>query len=388
MYEFYSIILLMTILNLFILSLLVHENGRLTPRHKRSFYKTYIIIILAAIMEWIGIIMNGAPAWTRYIHSLVKVLDYTLSPAIAYFFIVSVDQDVIVKKYMGILEIIDIIFIIVSLPFGWVFYIDQGNVYHHGPYYVIYSVIYVLMMTMLIIGFLHYGRKFANSNKKSLFAITLFALAGIIFQETSGDFMRTGYLGLAMASSLLFIHYEEFCQQEMDEAGKEKSVLLEKDALTGLYSRYAYNEQLKKHREPPLSKTLCALLIDINGLKKVNDTLGHEKGDELIKEAANAIEIAASIHGKVYRTGGDEFVVILDLTSYTIKEFIKVMKKEFSVYRQNTDDALDIHVAVGYAKAVEYPNFTLEQLIEVADREMYKDKARFYRDYRIDRRHN
>ena len=64
------------------------------------------------------------------------------------------------------------------------------------------------------------------------------------------------------------------------------------------------------------------------------------------------------------------------------------MKKELYVYRQNTDDALDIHVAVGYAKAVDYPNFTLEQLIEVADREMYKDKARFYSEYHIDRRHN
>lgn len=373
-------------MTMLILSLLVHENARHTSKQKRAFYKTHFVIIISAIMEWLGLLMNEAPSWTKYIHYLVKTIDYTLTPAIAYFFINQVDSKLSVKKYMGILEIIDILIILLSVPFGWVFYIDQNNVYRHGPFYIVYPIIYVLMMILLIIGLLQYGRRFASSNKKSLFAIMLLALVGIVFQETAGSFMRTGYLALAMGSTLLFIHFEEFCQQEMDEDGKAKTILLEKDALTDLYSRYAYNEQLKKHSNPPLSSTLCVLLIDINGLKMVNDTKGHEKGDELICETAHAIRKAIQSYGHVYRTGGDEFVVLLDLSSYTIKEFYDILKREFYAYKIKAIELSEINVAIGKAYAKDYPDFTLEQLVEVADRDMYKDKANYYRNKRHDRR--
>ena len=53
------------------------------------------------------------------------------------------------------------------------------------------------------------------------------------------------------------------------------------------------------------------LAVDINGLKEVNDTFGHEAGDQLIIGAANCIERAFGDYGKVFRTGGDEFIVLL-----------------------------------------------------------------------------
>ena len=386
MFTYYSIILFISIMTMLILSLLVHENARLTSEQKRLFYKSYLVIIIAAIMEWLGLLMNKAPSWTKYIHCLVKIIDYILTPAIAYFFISQVDRKLLVKKYMGILEIIDILIILLSVPFGWVFYIDKNNVYHHGPFYIVYSIIYVLMIILLIVGFLQYGKRFASSNRKSLFAITLLALVGIFLQETAGTFMRTGYLALTMSSTLLFIHYEEFCQQEMDEDGKAKTILLEKDALTDLYSRYAYNEQLKKYSNPPLSSTLCVLLIDINGLKMVNDTRGHEMGDELICKTAQAISKATQSYGYVYRTGGDEFVVFLDLSSYTIREFYDILKREFYAYKIKSPELSEINVAIGKAYAKEYPDYSLEQLVEVADRDMYKDKANYYRNKRHNRR--
>ena len=51
--------------------------------------------------------------------------------------------------------------------------------------------------------------------------------------------------------------------------------------------------------------------VDVNGLKKVNDTKGHTAGDELIKGAANCLTLAVGNNGKVYRTGGDEFMAVL-----------------------------------------------------------------------------
>ncbi|MBR5705734.1 MAG: diguanylate cyclase, partial [Deltaproteobacteria bacterium] len=59
---------------------------------------------------------------------------------------------------------------------------------------------------------------------------------------------------------------------------------------------------------PP--EDLAVFSIDVNGLKTVNDSLGHDAGDELIRGAADCISAAFGQTGKCYRTGGDEFVVL------------------------------------------------------------------------------
>ena len=79
-------------------------------------------------------------------------------------------------------------------------------------------------------------------------------------------------------------------------------------------------------------------------------------------------------------------MVLLNLSSYTIKEFYDILKREFYAYKIKAIELSEINVAIGKAYAKDYPDFTLEQLVEVADRDMYKDKANYYRNKRHDRR--
>ncbi|MGN1083696.1 MAG: GGDEF domain-containing protein, partial [Lachnospiraceae bacterium] len=104
-----------------------------------------------------------------------------------------------------------------------------------------------------------------------------------------------------------------FTTQIIDEEKRreeELKLLSSTDGLTGLLNRRAYIEDIAREDSQGSDVTLVYLAIDINGLKSTNDKLGHEAGDELIKGAAECINLCFKDYGKAYRTGGDEIVVI------------------------------------------------------------------------------
>lgn len=84
------------------------------------------------------------------------------------------------------------------------------------------------------------------------------------------------------------------------------------DALTGLPNRAAFQERLERaFLARRLEEGICLLLIDLDGLKDVNDTLGHDAGDVLLMETAHRLAVAVGESGPVARLGGDEFVVLI-----------------------------------------------------------------------------
>ena len=110
-----------------------------------------------------------------------------------------------------------------------------------------------------------------------------------------------------------------FTTRHVDEEKKREESLIRiamTDELTRLFNRRSYEEDLKEYSEHLPEKDFVLLSADVNGLKQVNDTLGHAAGDELIKGAADCLLLAIGQKGKVYRTGGDEFIVILQNADY------------------------------------------------------------------------
>lgn len=84
------------------------------------------------------------------------------------------------------------------------------------------------------------------------------------------------------------------------------------DALTGLPNRAAFQDHLERaFRERRLEQGVCLLMVDLDGLKDVNDTLGHDAGDVLIMETAHRLSLVVGERATLARFGGDEFVVLL-----------------------------------------------------------------------------
>lgn len=154
------------------------------------------------------------------------------------------------------------------------------------------------------------------------------------------------------------------------------------DEMTRLYNRRSYDEDLNNLRKEGLDPNFVLFSIDINGLKRANDTNGHAAGDELIKAAAICLSSVAGPNGKVYRTGGDEFMIITSIeTPDTLKIAIKEKTKKWKgIYTQN------LALSVGYASLKETPGASIDDLEHLADSQMYKDKEKFYKENGIDRR--
>ena len=370
--------------SLAIMLALIHENARMKPASKKRLYLTYGAIMLTNIIEAISLWLNGAPAWTRGLHLAIKGLDYCMTPLVGFLFVRQIQHEgKWSRPLLGLLSA-NVFLQAISFFTGWVYYVDADNYYHHGSLYLLYVLVYGTMMIFAAWQFILYSRRFKSSNRLSLQMILLFVMAGIAAQEIIGA--RVINVTLAIGAILLFIHNNEYVQQVNDDTISQQQTQLETDALTGMKSRFAYTKVLNALHQPELMpEDTVVFMIDINGLKQVNDRFGHSAGDELIRGVAQCISEVFSPFGECYRTGGDEYVVILHgLAADRVPELCKKLIRIVGGWRGELVQRAS--VSFGYACANEYPNKSIEELISVADERMYWRKAHYYKTTGHDRR--
>ncbi|HET6785581.1 MAG TPA: PAS domain S-box protein [Erysipelotrichaceae bacterium] len=143
------------------------------------------------------------------------------------------------------------------------------------------------------------------------------------------------------------------------------------DQLTGLYNRRFYEEELKRLNS---SRNLPITLVmgDINGLKLVNDTFGHTRGDSLIKSVADAIKSACRTDDIVARLGGDEFVIILPNTDRNVAD--TVVNRIKSKLIEIQAETIEISVSFGYMTKTD-SNLETTEWIKLTEDDMYRNKV-------------
>lgn len=146
------------------------------------------------------------------------------------------------------------------------------------------------------------------------------------------------------------------------------------DALTGLQNRTAFEEKIVQlNKTASHYASVWCVCADVNYLKRVNDTLGHSAGDELIRGAARVLHELKSKDGRIYRTGGDEFVLFeFNQSEESMGERFTHFNEALRRYNQNHDVLLSI--AIGYDRLCK--GDTITKLISHADSMMYEDKHR------------
>jgi len=153
---------------------------------------------------------------------------------------------------------------------------------------------------------------------------------------------------------------------------KQLEELSFKDKLTGLYNRNYMESRVKKYiRAEDFPATL--IMADCNYLKKVNDTLGHEYGDMLLRQMAKAIEDTIPKECIPMRIGGDEFLILCPKFTADMAEKLIAEVKQCFIAR--SDSILKLDAAFGYYTA-EDDTLDFHDALRLADQAMYEDKRR------------
>ena len=179
--------------------------------------------------------------------------------------------------------------------------------------------------------------------------------------------------------------------EQLSAAAENKLLLLEMeklantDALTGLYNRNYFQKELAKEiRNAQRNSNIpfSIFVVDINGLKKINDCFGHQEGDRLIVMIANLLNETCRESDIITRSGGDEFVVLCPNTSCEKAESLLIRIREYEKTSriilkkaQQKSESIPIHVSVGLACSTD---IGAEKVLGLADERMYADKRKFY----------
>jgi diguanylate cyclase (GGDEF)-like protein/PAS domain S-box-containing protein len=154
------------------------------------------------------------------------------------------------------------------------------------------------------------------------------------------------------------------------KAEEELRFLSYHDELTGFYNRRFFENELirlEESGEIPLSVIVC----DINGLKLINDSFGHDRGDELLMKAANIIRVACQKYATISRIGGDEFAVLLPgIASDDVLEIVKHIKTESSKEKIAN---IELSIAIGYDTKTS-ANQKIGEVLANAENHMYRHK--------------
>jgi diguanylate cyclase (GGDEF)-like protein len=208
--------------------------------------------------------------------------------------------------------------------------------------------------------------------------LTLFASAGIFdivaYYQGLGDADVIGrYEFLIFAFMLAWDMISD--ANEIIETGrraKQLEVFALTDSMTGLFNRNAFESHAQTERN---LEGLVAVVADANGLKRCNDTFGHEAGDEYITTVANIFNSVYGKYGNCYRTGGDEFCCIIPANRQVNKDRLRnLFCTKISTANIEGRHEFDIAVAIGDAKYDRELDDDFRSLVKRADAHMYENK--------------
>jgi len=169
--------------------------------------------------------------------------------------------------------------------------------------------------------------------------------------------------------------YDYFISKQ-DQIIKHNYDKATKDPLTGLYNRQYLEDYVSKaiQRVQRHGDVLILVFIDIDNFKYVNDTFGHDEGDNVLKKVSTIFKESFRKYDVVVRYGGDEFIIFLEEKNYN-KALIKTILDKVV---QRIEEGLlkfKISASYGYSLAPKEAD-KIEELIAIADERMYMHKKK------------
>jgi len=291
------------------------------------------------------------------LHKIILILGFILPNFITYILLSLNDKGKFSKnKLLLIPLIVNIIINIATYRTGWIFYINSQGQYFRGNYFYLQLSInvfyYILMMIAIFMNDSDYDKEDIQ------FLCSIFALPAIavIIQITFPEY----YLIWVTAALSLMLYYIFL-----------RELQFKFDLTSGIKNRRAFiNKMLQLYKS---KKNTAIVVLDLNDLKKINDSKGHDEGDEAIYKSAQILQESFKDIGTAYRIGGDEFCVLcVNASKKQIEDALMRLLKLLE--ESNKRDDLKIVFAYGYEFYTGIQD--IFEVFEAADKKMYEHKAK------------
>ncbi len=199
-----------------------------------------------------------------------------------------------------------------------------------------------------------------------------------IFYTVKNNFFYVGLIFLISSISATLAYYRQVSLKRMQYNS-------DFDSLTNTYNRRAGMQLLRNilNSDSKSHLPLSICFLDINGLKDVNDVLGHQYGDELIVSIANTINKKIHTYDIFMRVGGDEFILVLKNTSPEEAEILwEKITESFKVINETENRPYNISLSHGIIEYTYDDDSRLDEVLIIADAKMYEDKKIIKRDFK------
>lgn len=216
----------------------------------------------------------------------------------------------------------------------------------------------------------HYLNVSAHSKITKLFVIGLtigLTFDMILFFTSSGtaNLVCSLIIFVIYAIAIFFSHIIKLSQR------------LHTDFLTGLYNKQHWNEMVVESLAAEIPTTI--VVLDLNALKQINDTYGHDIGDKLISRFANILKNSFPSNSAICRWGGDEFSVMLqDTSKEQLERILTTIETTVRIYNE-TEKEPYMSYAIGCSSSADYLTINAEALFKEADKRMYRMKQEWHR---------
>lgn len=170
-------------------------------------------------------------------------------------------------------------------------------------------------------------------------------------------------------------------KMELEESKRRSDYVANHDLLTGLPNRRAFQEEMAARVEDAVRRNLSVglLFIDLDKFKEVNDSLGHDAGDDLLRQVAEILTQALRGHDFVARLGGDEFAVLTEVSGrFTLNgaaDLAERLRLQLQIPVATPKGTINVGATIGYALCPEHAGNAAD-LLHVADQVMYAGKRR------------
>ena len=223
------------------------------------------------------------------------------------------------------------------------------------------------------------NKKYQYITKKHGDYIVAVSMSDSMFSQSNLVAILIVGIYLTLASCLLVLMLSQVLKEKYE---KEKYIYTSNtDELTKCLNRHAYEADIQKL---DLNSEWVYISLDLNGLKQTNDKMGHSAGDELICAASSCMKFAFASYGKIYRIGGDEFVVLLNQSVSDLQHILKVFDSTISNWHGKYSNSMS--VSYGIVQSSEQDFDSILSVSKLADERMYKNKSNYYKISGNDRR--